>query len=197
MKTINYLALLLGILLAPTQVFGQYNAVQEIAPDAVSKVLTEGALFVDVRETNEVEVLAYDLPDLINLPLSELPGRLAELPRNQPIIVAGRSGTRSQKAAALLLENDFTQVFNLTGGIIAWEAAALPVVKTKRTTGTTATGKMGCSGSAQSMSCGSKKTGETEKACCAKKGEEQAAKASCGGGGGKKAGKSCCAGGSN
>lgn len=197
MQTIKMLALLLGILLVPGQIFSQYNAVQEIVPSDVATVLTEGAIFVDVRETNEVEVLAYDLPDLINLPLSELPGRLAELPRNQPIIVAGRSGTRSMKAAALLLENDFIQVFNLTGGIIAWEAAALPVMKTKRTTGTTATGKMGCSASTQSMSCGAKKTGETEKSCCAKKGEEQSDKASCGGGSGKKAGKSCCAGGSN
>jgi len=186
MKTINFLALLLGILVLPSQAFGQNIAVQEVAPDAVAAVLTEGALFVDVRETNEVEVLAYDLPGLINVPLSELPDRLAELPLNRAIVVAGRSGKRSLKAAALLSENNFTQVFNLTGGIIAWEAAELPVTKTDRTTATMPAGKKQCcapNGKEEPMG----------KSCCAKKTGAASAKASCGEMG-KAKGKSCCSG---
>jgi rhodanese-related sulfurtransferase len=193
MKTIIFLALLLGILVLPSQTFGQNSAVQEVAPAAIANVLTEGALFVDVRETNEVEVLAYDLPGMINVPLSELPNRLAELPRNRPIVLAGRSGTRSLKAAALLSENDFTQLFNLTGGIIAWEAAELPVTKTDRTKATMPAGKKQC--------CASSAKEETAgKSCCADKAGAASEKASCGGGKGKgkgmAKGKSCCSGGS-
>ncbi|WP_020567896.1 rhodanese-like domain-containing protein [Neolewinella persica] len=189
MKTINFLALLLGVLLLPGQAFAQYNAVQEVAPKAVATMLAEGALFVDVRETNEVEVLAYDLPDLISVPLSELPDRLAELPHNRPIVVAGRSGTRSLKAAALLSENNFTQLFNLTGGIIAWEAAGLPVRKMDRMRETMPAGKKQC--------CASTSATEetTGKSCCAGKTGAASEKASCGEKG-KAKGKSCCSGGS-
>ena len=172
MKTINMLALLLGILLIPGQVFSQFDAVQEVAPVDVATVLAEGALFLDVRETNEVEVLAYDLPDVMNLPLSELPDRLDELPRDRPIIVACRSGKRSTKAVALLSENDLTQLFHLTGGMIEWQAASLPVNETKRAAKTTSASPKQC--------CASKGAGKAnEKSCCAKKTDAEPAKESC------------------
>lgn len=187
MKTIQVLALLFGVLLLPAQAFAQFgDGVQEVNPEGVAAMLAEGALFVDVRETNEVEVLAYDLPGVMSLPLSELPDRLAELSSEQPIILACRSGKRSLKAAQLLSENNFDQLFSLAGGIIAWEAAELPVKHATRDTEMMGKGKKQCC-------AGGKSGNSTEKACCSKKAEGKSAKASCGGGKGK--GKSCCAGG--
>jgi rhodanese-related sulfurtransferase len=40
-----------------------------------------------------------------------------------------RSGARSGRAAAALLGMGFTDVTNLTGGMLAWNAAGLPVVQ--------------------------------------------------------------------
>jgi rhodanese-related sulfurtransferase len=134
MKTINILTLSLFILLAPGQIFSQQNGGTEIAPNSVVAALVEGAIFVDVREANEVAILAYDVPGVINLPLSELPDRLAELPLDQPIVLACRSGKRSVQAANLLTLNNFSEVSSLAGGIIAWEAAGLPVQEKDRST---------------------------------------------------------------
>ncbi|RMG13539.1 MAG: MBL fold metallo-hydrolase [Planctomycetota bacterium] len=56
------------------------------------------------------------------LPLPELPGRLAEVPRGAPIVVHCRSGYRSMVAASLLARAGH-DVADLRGGILAWGAA--------------------------------------------------------------------------
>lgn len=196
MKTINLSLLLFCLLIIPGLSSAQADAAQQLNPEDVITMLDNGAIFVDVRETNEVDILTYDLPGVINLPLSELPERMAELPKDQPIVLACRSGKRSLKAVTLLAENNFTQLHNLTGGIIAWEAAEMPVVKMPRTAKTTATGKACCSAKGQGAgkSCGSDKEGEDSgKSCSGDKEGEASAKASCGEKG-KGKGKSCCSG---
>jgi len=186
MKAIKFFVLTLGMLFLPILVFSQQNEAKQIVPDSVAVALAEGAIFVDVRETNEVETLAYDLEGVINIPLSELPDRLAELPRDQDIVLACRSGKRSAKAAALLTENDFDQLYNLSGGIITWEAAGFQVVKADRAAIPTAgKAKQCCSAKGSGASSG--------KSSCAGKAGTESARASCGG---KAKGKSCCAGGS-
>lgn len=190
MKAINFLFLLLGIMLLPTQAYSQQNGLTEIEPEAVAAALEAGTLFLDVRETNEVEALAYDLPGVINLPLSELPERLGELPRDRAILLACRSGRRSAKAASLLAENDFTQLFNLTDGIVGWQATGLPVKKMDRSTMPEREKAKQCC----SAEGGSKKEGGS-KSCCAGKAKTETSGASCGSKEQVK-GKSCCAGGS-
>lgn len=188
MKAIKFFVLTLGMLLLPTLVFSQQKGVQQIAPDSVATALTEGAIFVDVRETNEVEILAYDVEGVVNIPLSELPDRLAELPRDQDIVLACRSGKRSMKAAALLAENDFTRLYSLTGGIVGWAAAELPVTDADRSAiPSPANAKQCCSakgaGKSGGKSCGTEEAGsETAESSCGSKGKAK--------------GKSCCAGGS-
>jgi rhodanese-related sulfurtransferase len=54
------------------------------------------------------------------IPLSELPDRLQELKPTQHIIVHCQMGGRSSRAVAFLLENGFTNVHNLRGGIKEW-----------------------------------------------------------------------------
>jgi rhodanese-related sulfurtransferase len=54
------------------------------------------------------------------IPLTELPERLQELNPNQSIIVHCQMGGRSSRAVAFLLENGFSDVKNLRGGIKAW-----------------------------------------------------------------------------
>ena len=63
------------------------------------------------------------------IPIKELPARLNELNPNQHIIVHCQMGGRSSRAAAFLLEQGFTKVSNLRGGIKAWATEIDPNMK--------------------------------------------------------------------
>ncbi|MBC6995223.1 rhodanese-like domain-containing protein [Neolewinella lacunae] len=180
MKTIYFSVLMLGLLLLSGQILGQASSVAAVAPNAVLPMVAQGTLVIDVREANEIEVLAYDVPGVINIPLSELPDRLAELPTDRPLILACRTGLRSAKAGNLLAAAHFAPLFHIEGGIIAWEAAGLPVKKSGRAPDAPATGQKPCCppGTADQT---------TGKSCCAKA-SGATATAGCGG---KEKGKSC------
>ncbi len=53
-----------------------------------------------------------------SIPLAELPARVAEVPRDKPVVSVCRSGRRSARATLMLRENGFTDVANLIGGMI-------------------------------------------------------------------------------
>ncbi|MCI0345939.1 MAG: rhodanese-like domain-containing protein [Chloroflexi bacterium] len=84
-----------------------------------------GALLVDVRELPEfAEVRAEGV---VLLPMSSLPARLAELPIDRELLFICRSGARSGQVTAYLRAQGRQDVFNVEGGMIAWERAGLPV----------------------------------------------------------------------
>ncbi|MCM2371461.1 MBL fold metallo-hydrolase [Aporhodopirellula aestuarii] len=58
--------------------------------------------------------------------LGRLPDHLADLPRNQTLVVQCRSGARSAIGASVLQAAGFKDVINLSGGYLAWKAAGLP-----------------------------------------------------------------------
>jgi hydroxyacylglutathione hydrolase len=84
-----------------------------------------GATIVDVRGRAEWE--AGHIPGVENVPLGYLTDRLAEIPRDMPIVVHCQSGARSAIAASLLRAKGVGGVFNLTGGFAAWQAGGHPV----------------------------------------------------------------------
>jgi rhodanese-related sulfurtransferase len=94
--------------------------IPEIAPAALKLLLDspQPPLVLDVRERWELE--AARLPDTLDIPMMEIPQRLAELPRDRDIVVMCHGGVRSLKVAYFLAQNGFTQVTNLAGGIHAW-----------------------------------------------------------------------------
>ncbi|RKH71582.1 rhodanese-like domain-containing protein [Corallococcus aberystwythensis] len=78
-----------------------------------------GATLVDVRTPEEFA--AGHLPGAVNIPVDELPQRLAELGSpEKPLVLYCRSGARSSRAELLLKERGFQDVFNL-GPMSAWE----------------------------------------------------------------------------
>jgi rhodanese-related sulfurtransferase len=106
---------------------GNQRAVGLIQPTEVERAVAAGAYFIDVRELNEINKIAYGLKLVSVLPLSSLRSRLKEIPEGRDIIVACRSGVRSAKAARLLMSNGFVSVRSLDGGIKAWKSAGLSV----------------------------------------------------------------------
>ncbi len=75
---------------------------------------------LDVRESWEWAVGNLGGRGARLVPLAELEDRLAELPRDRPIVVYCKSGQRSATAARLLAGRGFPSVANLDGGIAAW-----------------------------------------------------------------------------
>jgi rhodanese-related sulfurtransferase len=87
-----------------------------------------GPLVIDVREASELAVAR--IPDVLHIPMGEIPVRLAELDANRETVVMCRSGGRSMQVAQFLARNGFQSVANLTGGILAWSRDVDPTVRT-------------------------------------------------------------------
>lgn len=79
---------------------------------------------LDVREPWELAIAR--LPGTLDIPMNEIPDRLGDIPRDRQLIVMCRSGARSLRVANYLLQNGFSSVTNLTGGILAWSAEIDP-----------------------------------------------------------------------
>ena len=94
------------------------------APDAAAELARGEALLVDVRERDEFAAQRVD--DAALVPLSEFVARHQELPKDRPLLMLCAAGSRSSSATMYLLQNGWTDVRNVTGGINAWAAAGLP-----------------------------------------------------------------------
>jgi rhodanese-related sulfurtransferase len=109
-------------------------AIQEIKPAALYNLSEEsggGLAIVDVREPDEYAALHASVGT--NQPLSAMSrgelGHLERMRRDEPLYLLCRSGQRSLRACALLREQGFVALVNVTGGILAWQADGLPVVR--------------------------------------------------------------------
>lgn len=80
---------------------------------------------LDVR--SEIEYLSGYLGLAVHIPFDQLEGRLGELSLNSEILVYCASGGRSAAASQLLVDNGFTHVYNMLGGITAWIGEGYPV----------------------------------------------------------------------
>lgn len=82
--------------------------------------------FVDVRRADEFSAGYID--PAINIPLEDLVSRMGELDQNSDIIIYCKSGVRSLIATIALKLNGFANVLSMSGGIMGWEGADLPIV---------------------------------------------------------------------
>lgn len=71
----------------------------------IAKMLTDGALILDVR--TPAEFRQGHAMNALNIPLDTLPGALMRLDKRRPIVTCCRSGMRSASAAAILTRNGF------------------------------------------------------------------------------------------
>ena len=99
---------------------------ESVSPkEAFSMSAGQKAVIVDVREDsewNEQHILGA-----IHIPLGQLNERLAELKqyKDSPVITQCKSGGRSAQAFEVLKSAGFSKVYNMDGGIIAWDNAGL------------------------------------------------------------------------
>jgi rhodanese-related sulfurtransferase len=101
--------------------------IKNISPNEAIEKVNAGAILVDVRELDEINELGYGIDNQKIIPLSEFGQRFNELDKNADIILACKSGGRSMNAAMFLVENGYTTLSNLDGGIMRWNAEGFPV----------------------------------------------------------------------
>lgn len=102
-----------------------------MAPKGLWESVKPGAnghkpLVIDVRERPEFEGGHIPKVKLIEMP--KLLNKEVTLPQDQKIVFICRSGRRSAEVTYALQEAGYQNVFNMDGGMIAWQAAGLPVV---------------------------------------------------------------------
>lgn len=98
--------------------------------DALHRRLTAGPpmLLIDVRGPDEFNAPPGHLPGAINIPLPELPGRIAEvLAHAGPVVLVCKTDRRSAAAAATLLASGLRDVAVLRGGTDGWHRQGLPL----------------------------------------------------------------------
>ena len=98
--------------------------------------LAQPLRLIDVR--SRFEYNQFHAPDAINLSLpriligrmpilrNSLPQWFRQLPQETAIAVICLTAHRSPIAAQALLEMGFSQIFNISGGMMAWKKAGLP-----------------------------------------------------------------------
>ena len=91
----------------------------------------EDGVVVDVRPMADYS--QGHIINSINIPANSLKTQLNRLEKykQKPIIVACRSGAQSSAACKQLQKAGFEKVFNLQGGILAWQNANLPISRKK------------------------------------------------------------------
>jgi hydroxyacylglutathione hydrolase len=83
-----------------------------------------GVTVLDVRTDGEWK--GGHIAGALHIHGGMLPERLSEVPRERPVAVVCRSGSRSSIASSILQRAGFTEVINVVGGMSAWKSAGLP-----------------------------------------------------------------------
>lgn len=94
-------------------------------PEMPAAGLPDGVFLLDVREDDEWA--AGHAPGALHIPLGQLGGRAAEVPRDREVYVICRSGSRSAYAAQALGEGGWNAV-NVADGMQGWKAAGRAMV---------------------------------------------------------------------
>lgn len=93
---------------------------QSINTDVLTKMITEkeDMVIVDLREPELFQ--AGRVPDAINIPFAEIQSKFTILPKDKKIVFVCHTGRMGTESGRLLLENGYSQVFNMEGGMAKW-----------------------------------------------------------------------------
>jgi len=98
-----------------------------LTPREAQEVLAQGALLVDLRADELVEMKQFGVPEWIHAPHPDLAGRVAELPKDRLLLLADTSGVYLRAAAQVLMDHGYEQIACLNGGMLGWDQEGFPV----------------------------------------------------------------------
>jgi len=118
------------VLLVVTEFRRRGQGFNDLSPmEATQMMNRRPTVLLDVREDREYE--EGHIVNAVHIPLGQLNDRLGELEKykNKVIIAYCRTGHRSATASARLHKQGFESVYNLRGGITAWQRENLPLTR--------------------------------------------------------------------
>lgn len=92
---------------------------KEISPKELSTVMKKNKLnLIDCRQAEELSI--SKIAEFVNIPMIEIPMRIAAFSKEDDLYILCRSGHRSAEVCNYLHHNGFKSVYNIVGGINAW-----------------------------------------------------------------------------
>ena len=130
----NFFLVLLALVSGGLLIFPMFRrSGSEVSPSEATLLINrENGIVLDVRSV--AEFTSGHIPEARNIPAEKLGDRIEELAKfkDRPIIVHCQTGMRSGGACGELRKQGFARVFNLAGGVGAWQQAGLPLMKGNR-----------------------------------------------------------------
>ena len=96
-----------------------------VSLEQAAKMRDDGAFILDIRRTDEFNLV--HIPGSTNIPLTELPDRLNEIPKDRQIVVVCVRGNNAMTGRKILLAAGFTQVVSLGSGVVGWQWEGMPI----------------------------------------------------------------------
>jgi rhodanese-related sulfurtransferase len=116
-------------MLAGVELRHRLGKVRDIAPgEAIRLINHENAVLVDMR--NDKDYRDGHIVNAVQVPAdnNEAAGKLDKY-RDRTLIICCRSGNQSHRLSTALSKQGFASVYNLKGGLHAWQQAGLPLTK--------------------------------------------------------------------
>ncbi len=108
---------------------GQNTVIHQLNSADFRKLESKGkGTLLDVRTSSEFANGHIAKAGQLNYYAFDFRRKLLLLPKDQPVYLYCNTGYRSRKAAEILAENGYKQVYNLRHGIMEWNLQNLPVV---------------------------------------------------------------------
>lgn len=103
--------------------------VHDISPAEAQELLRSNpaTLLLDVRTPGEYMQARIAGAHLI--PIDQVTARLAEIPRDRPLLVYCAVGSRSSQVAGYLSRQGYADVYNMSGGIMGWQVRGYPILQ--------------------------------------------------------------------
>ena len=103
-----------------------YGGLLEIEAEWVAENL-QNVHILDVRQPQEMQESLGRIPNSQLIPLNELKARVAEVPRDKPVVAVCHAGMRSGQATVILRQAGLEHIANMNGGMLIWSQLGLPV----------------------------------------------------------------------
>lgn len=116
-----------ALLLALTATIACAGIAKDITSTEAKRIIdkSKNAYLLDVRTPDERRQ-GY-IPGSVLIPIEMVGRKLAEIPKNRPVIVYCAVGSRSRSVAQALARSGYAEVYNMKDGIFGWYRNGLPV----------------------------------------------------------------------
>ena len=117
------------VILSITTAFAEPKIEDVSVTEFQALVAQSNGIILDVRTPDEVAQGHIAGASILNIYDEDFERKLNLMQKDKPVYVYCRSGGRSSRAAQIMGKNGFSEVYNLEGGMGAWNRANLPTVK--------------------------------------------------------------------